>query len=134
MCARCCVDVVDAFPYIPLRQVFKNGAFRKDHAEHGMHLLYAAFLSAAHGIAVVYAAALNPVDAFFQAFGFCKLAAPVSETYLKYPEEIVCPEGVFQLVESSVYGAFCTAGKQACEEQLRFGIIEGKDAFQGSLC
>ena len=77
------VYVVDAFANIPLRQISEHGSFRKDHPEHGMNFLYAAFLTAAHGIAVVDTGTLYTVYTGFETLWIRKLTASVGQQDFK---------------------------------------------------
>ncbi len=52
--------------YIPLCKKSKTASLWKNHAEHGVHIFHAAFLTAAHGIAIIDICPLDTIDSVFQ--------------------------------------------------------------------
>ena len=44
--------MINSLSYIPLREALKHSALGKDHPQHRVDIFNAAFLAAAHGVAV----------------------------------------------------------------------------------
>lgn len=71
--------MIDAFPDIPLREAGENSPFRKDHAQHGMHVFNSALLIAAHWGIVINTGAYDHCWRGFQTVRVVKLHFAVGQ-------------------------------------------------------
>ena len=67
---------------------FKGSSFRQDHAEHGVCLFNAAFLSASHGITVINVGSLDTGNTGFERIRITEFSASVGEDIFKQSQEI----------------------------------------------
>ena len=125
------VDVADDQVHISLGQEFKTCPFGKDHAEHGMGLFHAAFLSAAHRITVINAGAFYPIDARFQCARIAEFRAPVRQQDAEKGQEAISAQLLFQTVKDQSDSPFCTAvHKKGEKEFLTFEEKSQKDFLE----
>ena len=123
------IDVINDQVQIPLRQIFEAGAFGKDFAQFCVGIFNAAFLTAAHGIAVINAGTLVIIHTSLQGLRIAEFATPVSQDCFKKDAESHGAKPFFQAVKDSPDSALGTAVQKIGKEQLFIPEIKSQDTF-----
>ena len=83
--------MIYSFSDIPLCQWLKNGSLREYHAKHGVDVLNAAFLVAAHGGTIINAGPLHTIRSRLQAVRSPEFSTPVCQDQGKHRDEFISP-------------------------------------------
>lgn len=94
-----------------------------------MGIFNAAFLTAAHGIAVINAGTLVIIHTSFKGLGIAEFTAPVSQDCFEKDAESHSAKPFFQTVKDSPDRALGTAVQKIGKEQLLIPEIESQDTF-----
>ena len=81
--------MIHNFSDIPLCQWFKNGTFWENHAKHGVDVLDAAFLVAAHGVTIINTSSLHAIRRRFQAVRSPEFSAAVCQDLGKHRDKFI---------------------------------------------
>ena len=83
--------MIHSFSDIPLCQWFKTGTFWENHAKHGVDVLDAAFLVAAHGVTIINTGSLHAIRSCFQTVRSPEFSASVCQDQGKHRDKSISP-------------------------------------------